>query len=356
MKIRLFTFLLFLFFLIGCDDSTSGSGNAVSENPSTVVNPDSSIGSNDSSITNREMQPEEASSDSGEGKKSSSSKITPPSGFNPDAFLYNLKKPTAKYKLDTELKEISALSFVSEGQLAVIQDEKGKVYLFGEKEKDIIKEKKFEKKGDFEGIEIIGNTAFVLRSDGRLYKVEDYLSEDPKIEKYKTGLAPKNDTEGLGFDPVTGNLLIACKSSPNLGDTDAYKSHRAIYAFDIKSNQLQQKPFLLISLDTLNNHIKEGQLTTFSKEIIKTFKGDITFQPSGVAVHPITKKIYVIASVGKLLVIANRDGTLEAILSLDKDVFKHPEGITFAPNGDLYISNEGNNGKGNILRFNYQNQ
>jgi len=77
------------------------------------------------------------------------------------------------------------------------------------------------------------------------------------------------------------------------------------------------------------------------------------FQPSGLAIHPFNDEIYVISATPGMLVVIDRSGDVRNILPLDKHIFRQPEGICFSPDGDLYISNEGKNGRGNILKFNY---
>ena len=47
----------------------------------------------------------------------------------------------------------------------------------------------------------------------------------------------------------------------------------------------------------------------------------------------------------------NLKGVIINIVELDKRIFNQPEGICFSENGDMFISNEGKNGKANILRF-----
>jgi hypothetical protein len=37
------------------------------------------------------------------------------------------------------------------------------------------------------------------------------LENKNSIKEYSTSLDKKNDTEGLAYDPVSGDLLIACK-------------------------------------------------------------------------------------------------------------------------------------------------
>jgi uncharacterized protein YjiK len=75
------------------------------------------------------------------------------------------------------------------------------------------------------------------------------------------------------------------------------------------------------------------------------------FRPSGIAVHPKTGQIFILASDGKKLLILSEQGQKEALVSLNPKIYRQPEGICFSPNGDLFISSEGKKGDGYILRF-----
>jgi hypothetical protein len=59
----------------------------------------------------------------------------------------------------------------------------------------------------------------------------------------------------------------------------------------------------------------------------------------------------VIGTVGKLLLVFSSAGELKNIQRLDGKYFIQPEGICISDNGNIYISNEGRIGKGNILLF-----
>ena len=52
--------------------------------------------------------------------------------------------------------------------------------------------------------------------------------------------------------------------------------------------------------------------------------------------------------------ILTREGTKKDLIELDDKLFLQPEGICFTPSGDLYISSEGDDKKGFILKFNYK--
>ena len=61
-----------------------------------------------------------------------------------------------------------------------------------------------------------------------------------------------------------------------------------------------------------------------------------------------------ISNIGKLLIVMDRRGEILDIHALDIKLFRQPEGICFSPSGDLFISNEGQGGKGYILKFKAQ--
>ena len=75
------------------------------------------------------------------------------------------------------------------------------------------------------------------------------------------------------------------------------------------------------------------------------------FKPSGIAVHPKTGQTFIIASDGKKLLVLSEKGQKEALISLNPKTYRQPEGICFSPDGDLFISSEGKDGDGYILRF-----
>ena len=83
---------------------------------------------------------------------------------------------------------------------------------------------------------------------------------------------------------------------------------------------------------------------------------DADFKPSAAAIHPVNKRLYILASAGNLLVICDNRGQVVDAFNLHPDTYPQAEGIAFAPNGDMYISNEAKNGKPTLLYFPYQQQ
>jgi secreted PhoX family phosphatase len=59
-----------------------------------------------------------------------------------------------------------------------------------------------------------------------------------------------------------------------------------------------------------------------------------------------------ISAVNKLLVVADSNWKITQACQLNGNVFNQPEGIAFDRQGNLYISNEGDDiSEGNILKF-----
>ncbi len=269
-------------------------------------------------------------------------------------FPYDFAKPDKSWKLPNKLEEISGLGFIDKNRLACVQDEKGNIYIFNLKTGEVENKIDFGDDGDYEGIEIVNKDAWILKSNGTLYKVKDFLIDtDPKVSKFNNELSEKNDTEGLGYDPINKNLLIACKGHPFVSDKKG-KEFKAIYNFNLETKFLDLKPLLLIEMDTIKYYKDYNTMAQLGVELLAYFdssKGDISFQPSGIAVHPITGNLYIIGSTGNLLMVFNRTGVMLAMVKLRSKYFPQAEGICFSPNGTLYISNEGDDGDGKISKF-----
>lgn len=273
-------------------------------------------------------------------------------------FSYQLTKPDKRWELPKKLVEISGLGYVDGHRIACVQDEKGSIYIFNTKKNNTITKIDFGDHGDYEGIEIIGNDAWVLKSNGTLYQIKDYLKDkNPMVKKYKTGLSAKNNAEGLAYDSFSQSLLIACKGYPfvNKNEEKNAREFKAIYRFDLKSQQLEPNPFLLIELDSIKQHKNYNTMALLGMEILAFFdtsEGDVSFQPSAIAIHPSTGNLYVLASVGKSLAVFSKKGKMLSLVRLHSKVHAQPEGICFSPDGTLFIANEGKDGKGVILKFN----
>ena len=129
---------------------------------------------------------------------------------------------------------------------------------------------------------------------------------------------------------------------------------KAVYSFDLETQKLNDLPAIIIDLKEIEALTPDNPLNKTIRRLTSPLADLSGFKPAALAVHPITGQIFIISSVRKVLLAYNRNGTLEALWVLSEDLFRQPEGLAFLPNGDLFISNEGGNGKATLLRFNYK--
>lgn len=262
---------------------------------------------------------------------------------------YQLNNPQEIYTLPGSLVELSGMQSLSDKLIACVQDEDGVIYLFDREQKKVIREISWGPKGDYEGIAGNSQLLYILRSDGTIFKVGNYNSSSPLIvEKWKIRLDKSCDAEGLFLADSPDLLLLACKGG--VGDL------RNIWEFDMRKQILRERPYLQISLEVLENAMVSNGLDRFSLGVKKMLdpKGESgVLAPSGIAIHPQTHDLYIISSISKLLVVFTATGELKSITALPASIFIQPESITFTPEGNLLIGNEGKGAEASILFFEY---
>ncbi len=243
---------------------------------------------------------------------------------------FNISKPELKIELSKELKEISGLTWYSNNQLGAVQDEAGVFYVLNAKTGKIEEKIKFALPGDFEAVEIVGVCVYALLSNGKIYYFD--IHNPQYVQLLNTPLSWKNDVEGLGYDIKNKQLLIICKENGSIEAND-FKG-KSIFSLRVSDHYFSKKPLATIKKTDLEKN----------KEVEK-------FKPSAIAVDPLTNDIYILASVGKLLVVLDNNYNIKATHKLPSNIYTQPEGICFSPKGDLFISNEGKNKKGNFYRL-----
>ena len=269
-------------------------------------------------------------------------------------FLYDLRTPAETFKMPLILEEISGLAITQDEQhLVAIQDENGLVFYIDRQSGEIAKQFEFWKDGDYEGVEMVGDTVYVVRSNGTLYEIVRGGEPDQSLERYKLALDRENDVEGLAYDRANRRLLLACKGVA--GEGEAYQGMKGVYAFELDSKTLSEAPVILISLDAVNQYLADSPEIRKLDKLVEFFdaEDEIGFSPSAIAIHPLTGNIYITSSVGKMLIVLNDQGKILHIEKLSKKMHPQPEGLCFDQQGNLYISNEGRGEQGIIHRFNY---
>ena len=243
---------------------------------------------------------------------------------NKQVFDYSFQTPIFQQYLAKDLKEISGISYYAENQVICVNDENGKLFIYDFEKQIIIDTLDFDDAGDYEAVEFINNTAYVLKSNG-LLKAFDIQTKTTKT--FDCRQEEVEEYEGLGYDSKSNSLLLAAKEM---------KGDKTIFEFNIISEQMSRK--FSISKKDIKSNAKNGK----------------EFKPSGIAVHPTSYDIYVLASAGKKLLVFSENGKIKKQYNLNEDQFPQPEGICFTPQGDLIIASEGKNGKAAISMFKYE--
>lgn len=250
---------------------------------------------------------------------------------------YDLLAPDSMYALPDLLREVSGITIGGPTTVLCVQDELGVVFEHDLAGGAITAVHRFTDVGDFEDLEVQGEVITVLRSDGKLYRIDRrtgaLLGEQ---------LHPLPSLNYEGLCSAGDALYLVGKEAPVAGMANARLVH---------SLRGDGAPELARTLDA------DEVARLFSATYPALAHHAVKFHPSAAAVHPITGELYVLSATDRLLAIYGDD--LRAVVPLPAERCYKPEGLAFHPNGDLLISNEGDKKgltPGNVLRFGYRDR
>ena len=247
---------------------------------------------------------------------------------------YDLENPD-KFFMPESLLEISGFTFYKgkSDTVYAIQDEQGRFFRvpWGVKKQT---NAKFGKQGDYEDVTIVNEMVLILKSNGTLFSfpfADAVYEEIDSVKEWKQ-ILPKGEYEGMYGDEASGNVYIICKNCPEDNSKD------------------------LVSGYIIQVGDSVYQTGTFEVDVnkIKTFTGKVKrgFRPSALAKNPVTSEWFILSAVNKLLVVTDSNWNIKEASFLNGNIFNQPEGIAFDKEGNLYISNEGDDlSQGNILKF-----
>ncbi|HLT48393.1 MAG TPA: SdiA-regulated domain-containing protein [Rubricoccaceae bacterium] len=244
------------------------------------------------------------------------------------AVPYRLGRPDVAFALPPALAGVSGLTPLGPDRLGAVQDGDGVLFVLDPRTGTIVSRHPFGNSGDYVGVEAVGDTVWVLQDNGTLHEIAGATGAGPARRQHATPLRSRCDPEGLGYEPASHRLLIACKAEagPELAGV------RVIYAFDLRKKRLSGRPAILFDRRPLDAH-------------------GTSFKPSALAVHPRTEQIYVLSAGRRALAVLDPDGRLAAAVALPSGRYPRPEGMAFLPDGTLFIANEGDGGVATLLRF-----
>jgi uncharacterized protein YjiK len=259
-------------------------------------------------------------------------------GDYPSPQGYRLDKPQ-KSELGKSLNEISGIAYnQADTSLLAISDSKKKVFEISLKKQKLqdFTDNVVPADQDLEDLEVVGGQVYLLSSKGLIYKVPAHAKDTTGVSGYELNVQGQNDFETLYYDPSVNGLIMICKSC----SFEKGKHTRTAFRFDLDTKTFDSTAFYTISTD----------------DVKKLMKNDnAKFDPSAAAINPLNKRLYILSSAGNLLVVTDTKGKVIEAYNLNPDEHPQAEGIAFAPNGDMYITNEGKYGKPTLQVFRYQN-
>lgn len=243
--------------------------------------------------------------------------------------MYDIANPVI-INLPEELDEISGIAYYpKDTSVFGIIDEDGILFKIPVLHPEQAKEWRYDTKHDFEDVVLKDSIFYALISNG---SIETLRFEGDKIvtEKLAFEDASKkiNEFETLYYDEEVNKMVIICKKC----EEDKRKKVSAFY-FDDSAKTFM--PYMEIDVAPVAQKLGVEKLE---------------LKPSAAAINPVTKDLYIVCSVSKLLLITDRNGKFKDVFELNPKIYKQPEGLAFTPAGDLIISNESHlEGYGTLL-------
>ncbi|UZH56079.1 SdiA-regulated domain-containing protein [Salinimicrobium tongyeongense] len=239
-----------------------------------------------------------------------------------------------KWDLPEVLNEISGIAWIDEYRVACVQDEDGIIFIYNLNTSEVEGKTSFGDGGDYEGIAVVKNNAYVLRSDGVLFEVDNFTGDKPQVQKHvtETNKFSKINLEGLCADSKNNRLLLAVKEGKD------FEEQKGVYTFNLNNKDSDKAPLFMLRL---------------SDPVFKSVKAELKekFSPGEIGIHPKTGEYYILDGTRPKLLITDKDGVPKELFMFRSKDFGNPEGLTFSPNGDLYISNEAEDAPANILKI-----
>ncbi len=241
--------------------------------------------------------------------------------------------PLARWLLPAPLGEISGLALTSDNRLLVHGDEYGRVWELDYRRGVLVKQFSLGDgwlQADFEGMTRARDTLWMLTSDGRLFAFrEGKADERVGYTTHDTGLGKACEFEGVAFDSTFNALLLSCKRV--LGEKR--DKEIVIYRWNLS-------PPVGVSDMPLTVPVEHVRGTQQWK----------SFQPSDLAVDPVTGNYVVVSSGERALISMSRAGDAVSAREMPPQ-HQQIEGVAITRDGLLIVSDEAVKGPATITLY-----
>lgn len=245
--------------------------------------------------------------------------------------------PSWQEKLPKALDEISGLAFSGDGRLFAHGDQDATIWQLDAHAGKVLKTfsvasagkdpgmgKKQGKSGplagDFEDLQVVGDRFYLISSNGVLVEFREGADgASVPYTAHETGLGKTCEIEGLAYDAAGRSLLILCK----VPYADRYRKQIVIFAWSLDRQATDTVPRIRVDYSRL------------------TGTGERAFHGSAMAFAPDHRSLVLVAGPQKSFAELGLDGEVLSSGGLEGKEHRQPEGIAFAPDGTLLVSDEG---------------
>jgi uncharacterized protein YjiK len=245
-------------------------------------------------------------------------------------------EPAARWKLPKRLREISGLAMTKDKRLLGHNDEKGIIYEIDYLNGTIIKSFGLGNQGktidgDFEGIAVVQDTFYMVTSTGDLYEcLEGADGEIVPFKLYITGVGSQFEIEGLAYEPNQRTLLLMSKNPLNRQQ----KGKLTIYRWSIDTKQLAEDGHSVIPIRDCARYVKGKH-----------------FQPSGIEIRSGSGNYFIVAARQNAIAEITPKGHVVGVKQFNAKRHPQIEGITFASDNTLIVSDEGAGKKATLTLY-----
>ncbi len=242
------------------------------------------------------------------------------------------------YRLPHRLREVSAVVALDGATVACVQDEVGAVFVVDLLGRNGLRAEVFGPRGDYEGLALVGERYWVLRSDGVVLRL-DGRAGALSIGASLRLPAGHGEWEGLCWDRERGLLLTV----PKEGAKDvAGRALLSIFGIDPRAERVLPDPVLVLDLRRLEDDAVARGITLPTKTSAKgRARSDVRMACSELLALPDRGELLLLSSADHAIFRVDRDGRLLAFAPLDPDELPQPEGLALLPDGRLLVASEG---------------
>lgn len=239
------------------------------------------------------------------------------------------------WTLPATLAEVSGLVLAPGGQLLAHDDEHGRIIVLDTATAGALATWPLAgtPPGDYEGIALIGATAWLLQSDGTLFSFPLPAGTAPRalpVTRHATGLAERCEFEGLAAEPGGRVLLLGCKvvRAPKRG------VGLRVLRWDVARRTLATPAVLEVAADTL------AARTPWKR-----------FAVSGLEVDSATRRLLLLSARQEGVLELALDGRVTAAAPLEPGRHRKAEGLTLLPGRVLLVSDEADGEEPRLTRY-----